>query len=730
MTWVVRHARILLGVYSVLLALALFSPTSEHQSGAVLRLAGLLVRVGVPVHLVTFDRLEVLMNAAIVAPVTFLASLAWPARSWRDWTAFGFVLAVLVEVVPGTAASGEAGGVQRRGGEHSRSLGRRRPCSSRSLYASDEEVAIGRGRSAVTSKRPGRTQKIAVDDTPLSAHPNIDARVGWLLAMSRLHNVDDSHQDGRRFAEHLGDAGFPASRSLVSRWESGEIPISYEAMTAYETVLGLQVGQISSLTGYIKASIPSLKTRVVRPKLDPSSVEFADRLDELIDLAEAGTARARDWQELGWHLAAAPMVHLRRPTWEVLSCSTDPPAAALDQGVLPTVQHRSHEPRGHPPRAGHHGRRDRAVHLRPCGPDHHQPRRPAGPAPDQALGTARARDGREAAEQPDLRDRRLAGHPEGHPPRRSPTMSGPSSTCSSSRRGAAAPTQASEELAELIAELPEGMRATLVHAADKAGRRKLGYVVQHGEDLVASKAERFSEDLAAAARARAPQDPTYDEDQMLTRLIREALFHRDSERRHLAALLIASSPFGSAVTDELLLRLAGPWNVDWIRARLSTLVRYLSDDSHRMRMLTFVEDDSDEVATPMTQGIGHLSLTRCPTRRSATRWARSGRRASARRCTRSGCRVRPASWRSRSLMSAPWQQAAARWCARGQEDAGCGNRPLGLTAAAEQIPPPCLRLGCGKGPQRRKITIAPIAGDGGVIEDPAHSLASMLRRAA
>ena len=106
MSWVVRHARILLGVYSALLVLALFSPTSEHQSGAVLRLADLLVRVGVPVHLVTFDRLEVLMNAAIVAPVTFLASLAWPARSWRDWTAFGFVLAVLVEVSQGLLLPG------------------------------------------------------------------------------------------------------------------------------------------------------------------------------------------------------------------------------------------------------------------------------------------------------------------------------------------------------------------------------------------------------------------------------------------------------------------------------------------------------------------------------------------------------------------------------------------------------------------------------------------------
>src|SRR6185436_8734528 len=57
------------------------------------------------------------------------------------------------------------------------------------------------------------------------------------------------------------------------------------------------------------------------------------------------------------------------------------------------------------------------------------------------------------------------------------------------------PAKASEELAQLIAELPEGMRGTLINAADKAGRRKLGYVIQHGEELVASKAEQFSDDL-------------------------------------------------------------------------------------------------------------------------------------------------------------------------------------------------------------------------------------------
>ena len=35
MTFVVRHARVLLAAYSVLLVLAVFSPSSQQQSGAV-----------------------------------------------------------------------------------------------------------------------------------------------------------------------------------------------------------------------------------------------------------------------------------------------------------------------------------------------------------------------------------------------------------------------------------------------------------------------------------------------------------------------------------------------------------------------------------------------------------------------------------------------------------------------------------------------------------------------
>ena len=96
---------------------------------------------------------------------------------------------------------------------------------------------------------------------------------------------------------------------------------------------------------------------------------------------------------------------------------------------------------------------------------------------------------------------------------------------------------------------------------------------------------------------------------MLPRLIREALFHRDSERRHLAALLISASPFGDAVTDELLALLGAQGLQGWVRARAATLIRYLANDPHRMRMLHFLDDPDSEVAAPIAQAFGHLTFT-------------------------------------------------------------------------------------------------------------------------
>ncbi|MGI8900197.1 MAG: hypothetical protein ACR2HA_04585 [Nocardioides sp.] len=461
----------------------------------------------------------------------------------------------------------------------------------------------------MTSKRPGRVQQIAYDATPINAATvDVEARIGWLLAMSRLHHRNPDFRDGRVFVTALADAGMPTSRSVLSRWESGDIPVSYEAMAAYERVLGLTEGQISSITSYVGAIMPRVRARQARPRLDPSSLAFATRLDELIECCEDGEARARDWQDLGWHLSAAPLVHVRGSTWATVTSRlvADLPrtvklayrqysAAAFHVALVPRAQGFLVDAI-----ASYAADPDVQVITTPVGLLDRLPTRAAAelvldiiekPSNDNAfaagvwLAAEKLGKGHFTAPERDRLDMVVL------------------------RLWRRDPDKASEDLAELIAGMPEAMRATLVHAARRAGRRRLGYAVEHGEEVVATRAGALAQQVADEARRLVPQEPAYAEDRMLTRLVREALFHRDSERRHLAALLIASSPFGQAVTDRLLVLLADTERTPWTRSRVATLIRYLSDETHRLRLMSFLDDPHETVRISLVQGVGHLPLS-------------------------------------------------------------------------------------------------------------------------
>jgi glycopeptide antibiotics resistance protein len=106
MRWVRRNARWLLVGYAIFLALALFSPSSEHQSGAVAWLAERLREVGVSPAVASFSHLEVATNVALVVPLSFLGSLVVNRWTWRDWTAWTFVGAVVVESLQGLLLPG------------------------------------------------------------------------------------------------------------------------------------------------------------------------------------------------------------------------------------------------------------------------------------------------------------------------------------------------------------------------------------------------------------------------------------------------------------------------------------------------------------------------------------------------------------------------------------------------------------------------------------------------
>jgi hypothetical protein len=226
------------------------------------------------------------------------------------------------------------------------------------------------------------------------------------------------------------------------------------------------------------------------------------------------------------------------------------------------------------------------------------------------------------------------------------------------------PVRTGQDLAELIGALPEGLRSTLVQASDRAGRKRLGYVVEHGEELLAARARVFAEEIAAQARSGIAVPATYSDDRMLPRLIREALFHRDSERRHLASLLLSASPFATSVTDELLARLSEP-HPDWIRGRLATLVRYLSIDVHRLRLVDLLDDPADEVAIQAAHAIGHLRLNVVSDQALRNSLARDWSPRQQARMYALGMSGSPVLGLLAASSNAPdWQRAAASWWLR------------------------------------------------------------------
>ena len=454
-------------------------------------------------------------------------------------------------------------------------------------------------------RRAGRLQQIAYDATPLhTPTPDLDARIGWLLAMSRLYCQDQRYADGALFVQALADQGVTASRSRVSRWESGDTAASYDGLAGYEAVLGRETGSLTGLVGYLRGALPA-KARP-QPSIDPGEPGFGARLDALIDRAEDGVATAIEWQQLGWHLAAVPLVHLREQTWQtvarravsLVSRAVGGAQLLLHNAVadIATLS-RSHdflvdaieEYLGDP---------DAQVVTTPFSLLQRIPTRRAG---DLVL------DMFEEPRTPPLIMLSVSMVTQ-------MVARGDLTEEQRARLGMQVlrqwrdnPERSARRLAELIAVLPEGLRSPLTDAADRSGQDALSYAVKHGEARTRA-ATRLSADLADGARLRTPGEPAHAQDRMLPRLVREVLFHRDHERRHQAGLVIAASPFAAGVCDELLLLLSDEERSADVRLTAAWAVRYLADDAHRMRILRLIDAPDELVAAPVTLALGHIGF--------------------------------------------------------------------------------------------------------------------------
>lgn len=105
-----RRIVLFLAGYSAFVAFVVLSPSSELPSTVVRLLASLLDLGGAPAQVTVPYRLEFVLNALMVVPITAAGSLLARASTWRDWAAWAFVVSGGVELVqavllPGRSAS-------------------------------------------------------------------------------------------------------------------------------------------------------------------------------------------------------------------------------------------------------------------------------------------------------------------------------------------------------------------------------------------------------------------------------------------------------------------------------------------------------------------------------------------------------------------------------------------------------------------------------------------------
>ncbi|MFT4009920.1 MAG: hypothetical protein QM655_07725 [Nocardioidaceae bacterium] len=510
-------------------------------------------------------------------------------------------------------------------------------------------------RNAPRVRAAGRTQQLAYDATAIQARSvDIDARIGWLLAVNRLYHPDPDFASGPWFVQALADqAGVTASRSLVSRWEAGELVVPYDAVEGYEIVLGLPAG---CLTG----AVPALRHSVDRPLPVPARATapgWPGRLDAVLDTAIAGNAIPFDWQQLGWLARGAGGLFLREADWSGL-------AAALVCGVS--------RYRGHGALVIRAAVGDLASTVRA----------------DVFVADAVAARLLDSAAQVFSRpfqlletfDSSYVGDVvlsvlEG-PRTEMLNLQSVALTTRLVERGVLTDDQRSRVgmevlrrwrsgvdvfatgLVELIAALPDSLSGALADAATDDGA--LAYALTHAE-TPADDCQGIAESMAARARSRLARQPRHGVDRMLPRLLREALFHRDFGRRQLALTLLRASPFRSPLVDELLDRLDAdpPGSAGRFALRA---VYELSSDEHRLRLLRLLPEADDATASLLLVSIGGLTqspisdlelrgrLAPDPTLRSLSALYALGMSGSA------------AIARIAADPAAPgWQQTAARW---------------------------------------------------------------------
>lgn len=424
----------------------------------------------------------------------------------------------------------------------------------------DGRPGSGGDGNGTRKKRRGRPPQMPDDLTSMDeGYYDPWARTAWLLVTCRSLGRETAYADRSVFVEALRDAGVTVDLSRLSRWESGQHAITFKAMRGYETVLGLPEGAlVAAHRQLVRDSDPAGK--------EPERVSFADRAQTapdalILGLIDQATASSKpmtggDWLTLVTELEHFELVLLPTRQWSLL-CERLVQELARTTGVDQLRRYEALNTLVSHPVGQRHVLHALGQWLTDDGVQVVVPmlgllQRLEDPAASALVLKLLDADNKALA----LGAIQVAatkvarGHFSGAPLAQLEQHAIRGLLVPAYKRGA--------DLLDLLTHLPDDSFARALRTLKDGPLRTRVLVARETKDLAGKDASRrLSREVATQVQMMTPAVYTAEPDQLLQRLVREALFHVSGNRRRLATYTLGLSPYAPAVAD-CFIQLADP----------------------------------------------------------------------------------------------------------------------------------------------------------------------------
>jgi len=408
---------------------------------------------------------------------------------------------------------------------------------------------VERSSTAPAQRRRGRPQRLPFEAAPSARAPfDVDCRLAWLLATSRLLSPTTAELPREGFLERVRDEGVSIDASRISRWESGQLAATHKLIGAYESVIGLPDAMLWSTARMLRRSSGEDSTSTT---VQPAEPRTSEELDELFDRIEERRATGAHWLRMTSDLAHFDRVYLHRTTWSTL-CTQLVGELTRSSGIAFVRRYEAACALLAHPQGGRHLTRSLGRFVM------HPEAQSVAPAitllrevSDQAAGGLVLRL---MSDDSKMLRRGASGvaaaiAARGQFPPGSEEML-ELHTGFELRKGGAISRRT--DAIDLATQLPrESYARVLAAISEPRVRRRVERARDTRELVPRDFARAISEGVATFAEA-ATRRAAYDPDQMLRRLVRESLFHVQRERRHLASVLLSVSPYGEHVARAIL----------------------------------------------------------------------------------------------------------------------------------------------------------------------------------